>query len=82
MFQAKVVEKIKTRILRSVTFFFENRAVCVIMRKNVVEPSRPQIIIQRMCIACWIRKVTDTYTHSEYVILISFQLELWLSKTT
>jgi len=27
MFQTKVVEKIKTYILYSVTFFFENRAV-------------------------------------------------------
>jgi hypothetical protein len=31
MFQTKVVEKIKTHILCSVTFFFENRAVYEIM---------------------------------------------------
>jgi hypothetical protein len=28
MFQTKVVEKIETHILYSITFFFENRAVC------------------------------------------------------
>jgi hypothetical protein len=43
MFQTKVVEKIKTHILCPVNFFFsENRAVCEIMWKNVVEPDRPQ----------------------------------------
>ena len=46
MFQTKVIEKIKTRILCSVTFFFfflENRAVYEIMWKNTVEPGRPQM---------------------------------------
>ena len=32
----------------------------------------------RMRIACWILKATDT--HSEYVILIAFPLQLWLHK--
>ena len=36
MFQKNVVEKIKTLILFSVTFFFENRAVYKIMWKNIV----------------------------------------------
>jgi len=31
--------------------------------------------IWRMHIACWVTKATDT--HSEYVILISFPLQLW-----
>jgi len=31
-----------------------------------------------MCIACWIPKATDT--HSEYVILIAFQLQQWLNE--
>jgi hypothetical protein len=43
IFQIKVVEKIKTHILCSETFFFENRVVREIMSKNVVEPERPQI---------------------------------------
>ena len=71
MFQTKVVEKIKTHILCSVTFFSpENRAVYEVMSKNTVEPGRPQMAIWRMCIACWIPKATNT--HSVYVILIDF----------
>jgi hypothetical protein len=33
-------------------------------------------MMQRMCIACWIAKATDT--HSEYVTLIAFPLQQWL----
>ena len=33
----KIVEKIKTHILGSITFFCVNRAVFEIMRKNIVE---------------------------------------------
>jgi len=57
-------------------FFFENRAVCVIMWKNIVEPDRPQMTIWRMRFACWIPKATNT--HSGYVILIAFPLQRWL----
>ena len=53
--------------------FFENRAVCEIMWKNIVETARPQIIIWRLHIACWIPKATNT--HSQYVILIAFPLQ-------
>jgi hypothetical protein len=45
MFQMKVVEKIKTHILCSVTFP-QKRAVNEIMSKNVVEPEGPQMAIQ------------------------------------
>ena len=55
--------------------FSENRAVCEIMWKNMVEPDRPQMTIWRMRIACW--RLTATNTHSEYVILIAFSLEQW-----
>jgi len=48
-------------------FFFENRAVCEIMWKNIVQPGRPQMAIWRMRTACWITKATNT--NSEYVIL-------------
>ena len=34
--------------------------------------------IWRMRIACWIPKATQTHTHSEYVILIAFPLQLRL----
>ena len=64
MFQAKVVEKIKTHVLGSVTFFSQK------MWKNIVERGGPHMTIWRMRIACRIPKATNT--HSEYVILIAF----------
>jgi len=57
-------------------FFFENRAFYEIMWKNIVGRGRPQIIIWRTPIACWITKVANT--HSEYVILIACPLQQWL----
>ena len=45
MLQIKVVEKIKTHILCPITFF-ENRAVYVIMSKNMVEPEGPEMTSQ------------------------------------
>ena len=45
MFQAKVVEKIKTHILCSKTSS-ENLAVCEIMWENIVEPNGPQMTIK------------------------------------
>jgi hypothetical protein len=54
MFHTKIVEKIKTHILCSKTFFSENHAVYKIMWRNIVASDR------RKCKACWITKVTDT----------------------
>jgi len=67
----KIVEKISTHDLCSVTF--ENLAVYEIMYENIVEPRRPQMTIWRMRIACCIPKATNT--HSEYVMLIAFPLQ-------
>ena len=79
-FQTKVVEKFKTRVLFSVTFFaLENRAIYEIMWKNVVERGRPQMTTRRMRIACWVLKATDI--HSEYVIPIVFPLQQWLQES-
>ena len=68
MFQTKVVEKIKTRILCSI-FFFENRAVYEIMWKKECWAGQPtddnMAHVYRMA----------TNTHSEYVILIAFPLQ-------
>jgi len=66
MFQTKLAEIIKTRILFSITFFFLNHAFHEIMWKNIVEPPRPHITIWHMRISCWIPKATNI--HSEYVI--------------
>ena len=47
MFQTNVVEKTKTRILYSIIIFPpENLAAYDVMWKNMVEPERPQMIIQ------------------------------------
>ena len=46
------------------------------MRKNLVQPGRPQMTIWRMRITYWITKATNTY--SECVILIDFPLQQWL----
>jgi hypothetical protein len=75
MFQTKVVEKIETHFVFN-KFLPENRAVYEIIWKNTVEPSRPQMIIWRMRIACWIHKDTDT--HREYVIIIALLRQKWL----
>jgi len=61
MFQTKVVEKIKTHILCSVTFFSQNRAVYEIMWENIVERDGPQMTIWHMRIACEIPKATRLY---------------------
>ena len=68
--KTNIVQKIKTHILCSVTFFFENRAVYEAMWKNVVERGRPQMTIWRLHIACWILEAK--YTRSECVILMVF----------
>ena len=69
MFQAKVVQKIKTQILHSITFF-KNRTVHETMWKHTVKSDRPQMIIWHT--AYWIPKATNT--HSECVIIIAFPL--------
>jgi hypothetical protein len=58
----KIVEKIKTHLLCSVTFFSEILAIYGIKGKNIVERGRPQMAIWDMHIACWIPKATNTHT--------------------
>ena len=52
MFEIKAVEKIKTRILCSVTFFSENRVVCELMWEKMMQPETPQMTVRRMRVAC------------------------------
>jgi len=80
MFNTEHVAKIETRILCSIKIFsFENRALYDILWKNIVEPARPQMTIQRIRISCWIPQATNT--HSENAILIAFQLQKWLQES-
>jgi hypothetical protein len=77
MFQAEVIEKIKT-YFSLITFIiylfiFENCA----MFKNILEPGMPQMTIRRMRFACWIAKAVNTL--SEYVILIDLRMRLTLT---
>jgi len=63
LFHTKAVEKIKTHILCSITFFSpENRTVYDIMWKNIVRRGRSQMAIWRMRISCWVTKPADTHS--------------------
>ena len=61
MFQKKVVEKIKTHILCSVTLF-ENRVVYEKKWKHFVERESPHMIIWRIRLKCWTSKAKNTHT--------------------
>jgi hypothetical protein len=80
MFQTKVLEKNKTHVLCSITFFSKKVFFYEIKWKNFVEPGRPQMTIWRMCIACWIPKARNT--HPAFEIFIIFPLQQWLHVRT
>jgi len=70
----RICRETKIHILRSRTPPSENRGVYEIIMK--VEPGRTEMTVWRIRFACWIPK--DTNTHSRYVILIDFPLQLRL----
>ena len=79
----KSCRKIRTHILRSVTFFsLETRAICEVMWKNISDPGQATdySIIRRMRFSCWRPKATKT--HWEYVIRFVFPLQQWLHEHT
>jgi len=78
MLQNKIVEKIKTHILCSKTFFHD-RAVCEKMLTDTVQPGWPQMTIWCKRFACWITEITNT--HSEYVLPIAFPRQNWLPES-
>jgi hypothetical protein len=74
MFQAKVVQQIKTHILCSMTFYWKSCHLCDYVNKcGTARQVTDDNTIRRMRFACWIPKATDT--HSGYVILIAFTLQ-------
>jgi len=80
-YRKKVVEKIKTNIWCSVSFF--SRKSCRLW-DNVEKYYRAgqatdDNITGRMCFACCIPKATDT--HSRYVILVAFPRQKMVSRT-
>jgi len=77
MFQTKVVQKIKTHILCSVTFFRKSCGLWDNVEKYcTARKSTDENLIRRMSITCWIPKTTNT--RSEYVVLTAFPLQKWL----
>jgi hypothetical protein len=77
MFQTKVVEKIKTHILCSITFFRKScRLWDNVEKRGTARQATDDNIIRRMRFACWITKATDT--HSDYVIFIASPRQQWL----
>jgi hypothetical protein len=61
MFMAKIVEKIRTHILCSVTFL-KNHAIYEIICKNVVGLDRPPLTVWHIGIAHWIYLSLQTHT--------------------
>jgi len=76
VFQTKVVQKMKTHILCSITHFRKSCRFWDNVEKYDIESDKPRMTIWRMRIACWIPKATDT--HSEYVILTAVPPEQWV----
>jgi hypothetical protein len=74
MFETKVVNKIKTHFLCSITFFL-NRALLEIMWRNTLDPSRPQMTIWRIRVTCWYLSLRK-HTLRIYMILIAYPLRL------
>jgi hypothetical protein len=74
MFEIKVVEKIGTCILSSITPPPpENHAVYEIVWKNIVEPDGPQRPIWRMCFTCWMNKAMYIYIYYIYRVYHDFR---------
>jgi hypothetical protein len=67
-------------VFNNFVYFLENPAVFEITWKNAVELGRPQMIIWRMHIACWILKATKT--HKGCAIPIDFPLQQSLRDST
>jgi hypothetical protein len=76
----RFVEKVKTHILSSVTFFRKSYHLGHNVEKyGTARQTTDDNIIRRMRFACWITKATDT--HSQYVILIGFPRKIWLRES-
>jgi hypothetical protein len=73
----KVVEKTKTNILCSITFFRKSCRLSDNVEKYCrARQATDDSIIRRMRFACWITKATDT--HSEYLIPVALPRQQWL----
>jgi hypothetical protein len=57
-------------------FFFDNCAVCKIMREHISQSGEPQMTVLHMRFAYWIPKAKSI--HSEYVTFTAFPRQQWL----
>jgi hypothetical protein len=78
-FQTKVTQKIKTRILRSITSYSRQSYCSWDNVQRYLEQNRSQMRIWHIRIACWTKAKA---IHSEYVIIIAFPLQRWLHEGT
>jgi len=75
----KIVEKIETHILCSITFFRKSCRLWKNVEKyTTARQATDDNIIRRTCVACWITKATNT--RQEYVIHIAFPRQKLLSE--
>ena len=70
MFQAKLVQKIKTHFVTNNFFFKKKGRVLFETMEKYLGPDRSQMTIRDLRVACWIPE--------DYVILIAFPLLKWL----
>jgi hypothetical protein len=71
MFHTKVVEKIKTHILCSVTFFQNPCRLWYNVEKfGRARQATDDNIIWRMRFAYWVTKSTDTHTHNKLTLTV------------
>jgi hypothetical protein len=77
-FWTKVVNKIRTHILSSVTFFQISCHLWDVEKCGRVREATNNNVIWRLCFACWTTKAT--HLHSEYEILTGFPWQQWLQK--
>jgi hypothetical protein len=73
MFQAKFVQKIKTRFMFN-NFFLKNLTVYEIVWKNIVEPSNPRMVIE-YCACAFHAGYLNLQTHTQIMqYFITFPL--------
>ena len=81
MFQTKVVEKIKTHILCSITLSWKLYPLWDNVEKyGRAGQTTDDNIMWHMCFVCWMIEATNT--HSKYVILIAFPWQYWFHEFT
>jgi hypothetical protein len=78
--QTKVVVKIKTHILCSITFFQKLDHLWDNVEKYGRGKQTKWWCNRCICFVCWIAQATDT--HLEYVIFIAFPRQQWLCECT